>query len=51
MQRMVKTGEDNTWTHFGLGPWTTFMDWVHGSPVMGPWTLCHGPGPWTLFLK
>ena len=19
---------------FGLGPWTTFMDWVHGPPVM-----------------
>ena len=20
--------------HFGPGPWTTFMDWVHGPPVM-----------------
>ena len=20
--------------HFGLGPWTTFMDQVHGPPVM-----------------
>ena len=32
---MVKTREDKTWTrgpwtHFGLGPWTTFMDWIHG---------------------
>ena len=34
MHRMVKTGEDNTWTDFGLGPWTTFIDWVHGFPVM-----------------
>ena len=29
---------------FGLGPWTTFMDRVHGPP-------CHGPGPWTVFLN
>ena len=40
MHRMVKTGEDNTWTHLGLGPWTTFMDWVHGTPVMD---RVHGP--------
>ena len=34
MHRMVKTGEDNTWTHFGLGSWTIFMDSVHGPTVM-----------------
>ena len=31
-------GEDKTWTRwtplFGPGPWTTFIDWVHGPPVM-----------------
>ena len=33
-------GEDKTWTrglwdpYFGPGPWTTFMDRVHGPPVM-----------------
>ena len=27
------------WTpHFGPGPWTTFMDWVHGPPIMD---RCH----------
>ena len=30
MHKIVKTGEDNTWTHFGLGPWTTVMDRVYG---------------------
>ena len=46
MHRMVTTGEDNTWTHLGLGPWTTFMDWVHG-PLSwtGSMEPCHGPGP------
>ena len=41
---------------FGLGPWTTFMDRVHGPPVMdqvhGPFFLFlqqgFAPGPWTL---
>ena len=41
---MFATGEDKTrtrgpWTpHFGPGPWTTFMDWVHGPPNMD---RCH----------
>ena len=38
MHRMVKMGEDKTigpgvGTHFGLGPWTTSMDWVHGPSI------------------
>ena len=30
-------GKDKTWTrdpHFGRGPWTTFMDQVHGPPIL-----------------
>ena len=27
-------GQGSMDPHFGPGPWTTFMDWVHGPPVM-----------------
>ena len=41
---------------FGPGPWTTFMDRVHGPPVMDQvhgqlfyfYKKVFAPGPWTL---
>ena len=41
IQAPLKWGEDKTWTRgpwtptlAGPGPWTTFMDRIHGPPVM-----------------